>query len=138
MDGKELFRRLVDEAPNKGNLDVIDEVLHEDVVFYIAIAPEPVRGREAMKATIGGFREAFPDLSVRIDEISGEGDRVAALVTVSGTNTGELMGQPATGKKATWQVAHFLRIADGQIIEDKQATDRLGIFEQLGLAPAPA
>jgi predicted ester cyclase len=39
-----------------------------------------------------------PDLTIRIDDLVGEGDRVVWRITASGTHNGNFQGVPATGK----------------------------------------
>jgi len=135
---KAAFRRLVEEGPNRGNLDVVTEVLTEDVVFHPAGESDPVTGRDGVRALIQGARTAFPDLRADIDQLVGEGDRVIGVVTLRGTNTGDAMGQPATGRSATFTVVHMLRFVDGRIAEDRQVMDRLSLMEQLQPSPQPA
>ena len=44
---------------------------------------------------------------------------------------------PATGKRAEWAEAHFVKMTNGKITEHWGVQDRLGMLRQLGLAPAP-
>jgi hypothetical protein len=77
---------------------------------------------------------AFPDLHVEVHDVFGEGDRVAARLTVSGTHRGVLMGtiQP-TGKHAVWEGIDIFRIRDGHIMERWNSRDLLGLMRQLGV-----
>ena len=132
---KVVFRRFVEEGPNKANVDAVDDAWHEDTVVYPPMAPEPVRGREALKEMMKGNLAVWSNVRIEIDDLIAEGDQVVALVTFSATNTGEIMGQPATGKSVSFQVAHFLRFTGNRIVEDRQVTDSLALLTQLGLAP---
>lgn len=132
------FRRLVEEGPNRGNLDVVNEVLTEDVTFHFAGEPAPLTGRDTVRARIEAVRAAFPDLRAEIEQMVAEDNRVVAIVTLHGTNTGDFMGQPPTGRPVVFTVVHSLRFVDGRIAEDRQVTDRLSLMEQLGLLPQPA
>jgi len=49
----------------------------------------------------------FPDLRPTIDGIIATGDRVASRITRTGTNTGELFGQPTTGKSNCWDITSY-------------------------------
>ena len=64
-----------------------------------------------MKVIAGMFRNAMPDYSTRIIELLADGDYVLVYFSQTGTQTGELMGIPATGKKATWGEIGILRFA---------------------------
>jgi Predicted ester cyclase len=133
---KERFRRFLDEAPNRGNLAVVDELFDPNVAYYVVGSAEPMRGWDGVKGVVTGFRAAFPDLHVTIEEVIAEGDTVAARVTARGTNTGELMGMAPTGKRAEWAVNHYSHFRDGKMIEDRVNFDQLGFLKQLGMMPS--
>lgn len=137
-ESKAAWRRFVEEVPNKRNFNVIDELIDENAVFHMALAPEPVRGRESLKEAIKGSLAMWAEVRVEIGELVAEGDQAVALVTINGTMQGEFMGQSVDGKQLTMQVAHFLRFSGGRIVEDRQITDGLVVLAQLGLAPQPA
>jgi len=132
---KAAFQRFFEEAANKGDLAVIDELFDSNVVYHLP-GSEPVRGPEGVKGVVSAFRTAFPDLHVTIEQFIGEGETIAARVTPRGTNTGELMGMAPTGKQAQWSVVHVCRFSNGRIAEDRITFDQLGFLQQLGLAPA--
>lgn len=133
---KECFRRFLAEAANEGNLDVIDELCDPDVAYYLVGSAEPMRGFDGVKGVVSGFRAAFPDLHVTIEEVIAEGDTVAARVTARGTNTGELMGAAPSGKRAEWAVNHYSHFKNGRMVEDRVNFDQLGFLQQLGMMPA--
>jgi steroid delta-isomerase-like uncharacterized protein len=137
-DNKALARRLIDEAFNAGKLDVIDELLAEDYVGYDAALPEPQRGREAAKGAIAGYRAAFPDVHLTIEDQVADDDRVATRWSGRGTHQGDLMGMPATGKQATVTGITIDKIVNGRIAESWTNWDTLGMMQQLGAVPALA
>ncbi len=57
---KALTRRLLEEAFNAGNIDVVDELVTTDFVNHDAALPEPMIGPDAAKATIQGYRIGVP------------------------------------------------------------------------------
>ena len=65
---KALARRLLEEAFNAGNIDVVDELVTTDFVNHDAALPEAMIGPDAAKASIQGYRSAFPDLRITIEE----------------------------------------------------------------------
>ena len=44
---------------------------------------------------------------------------------------------PATGKHATWNEIHILRMADGHVVERWSVVQELGMLIQLGVIPSP-
>ena len=83
------------------------------------------------------YRTAFPDLRMTIEDMTAEGDRVVVRWTVRGTQTGEMMGMPATGKPTTVTGMFLNRLAAGKIVEGWGNFDALGMMQQLGLIPTP-
>jgi predicted ester cyclase len=132
-ENKERFRRFMDEGPNRGNLAIVEELFDPDVAFYVPGSVEPVRGVDGVKGIVAGFRAAFPDLHVTIDDMVAEGETVAARATARGINTGEMMGTAPSGKRAVWVASHHCRFARGKIIENRVIYDQLAFLQQLGM-----
>lgn len=80
-------------------------------------------------------RKAAPDLHFKINEIIAERDLVFVYVTISGTNTHEGMGFPATGKDFTIPAMTLFRFKVGKIVEEWSVWSKLSIMQQLGLLP---
>jgi len=137
-ENKALARRLVEEAFNAGRLDVTDELVASDFVGHDPSLPEEVRGPAGVKEVIAGYRAAFPDIHVTIEDQIADGDRVVTRWRATGTHKGELMGMPATGKQATVTGITIDLIADGRIAESWDNWDTLGLMQQLGAIPALA
>ena len=137
-ENKALSRRILEDAFNAGNLSAMDEILAETFVNYDAALPEPGIGIEAAKASVAGYREAFPDLKITIEEQIADGDRVVTRWIGRGTHQGDLMGIPATGKQATVTGITIDTIAGGRITESRTNWDTLGLLQQIGVVPALA
>ncbi len=91
-------------------------------------APNQVAG---YRMVIDQFRAGAPDLSVENVEIIANDDVVAVRSHVSGTNTGELFGQPATGKPFAFTAMDVHRVADGKITGTWHVENFAGMMEQL-------
>jgi predicted ester cyclase len=101
--------------------------------------PDAQNGPAGLEQAVGIYRGAFSDLRLRIDDIVSDGDLVCIRWTSSGTNDGELMGMPATGKHATSTGISIDKIEDGKIVESWLEWDNAGLMQQLGVgAPAEA
>jgi steroid delta-isomerase-like uncharacterized protein len=135
---KALSRRLLEEAFNAGNIDVIDELVTTDFVNHDAALPEPMIGPDAAKASINGYRTAFPDLRLTIEEQIADDQGVATRWSAKGTHEGDLMGMAPTGKQATVTGITIDRIVDGRIAESWTNWDTLGMLQQLGVVPVLA
>jgi steroid delta-isomerase-like uncharacterized protein len=135
---KEIARRIIEEVYNAGRYEVADELIAPDYVGYDAASPEPMRGPDGIKRQAEGYRTAFPDMRLTIEDEIAEGDRVVTRWTATGTQEAELFGIPATGKQATVTGITISRIVDGRIAENWISWDTLGLLQQLGAVPAMA
>jgi predicted ester cyclase len=124
-----LYRRFADGV-GTGHLDVIDEVLAADIQLpTIADLADPTPA--GLKQANEGFRVSFPDLHGTIEQVFAFGDWVAARLTWTGTNTGEFMGQPPTGKTMTITEIEIVRCQDGRIVDLRQVADLASLMAQL-------
>jgi steroid delta-isomerase-like uncharacterized protein len=129
---KELSRRFT-ELFSTGDEALADEVLSPDVVFHGTVGDGEVRGLDAMKAFVAGYREAFPDAHSTVEDQIAEGDKVVTRWRARGTHGGPLGPIPATGREFEMDGVTIERIADGRIAEVWVARDELGVLGQLGL-----
>jgi len=86
-----VYRRLIEEGFNQGNLAVVDELVAPDALEHqrgIGGGPEGVKG------TIKYLRGAFPDFKITIEEVISVGDKPgsasAAAAPTSGLSTATL------------------------------------------------
>ena len=82
--------------------------------------------------TYGSF-SIFPDLQFTIEDMVAEDDKVTTRFTEHGTQQGEMMGAPASGKRITVTGMSISRFENGKIVEVWGEFDRLGMVQQLGL-----
>jgi steroid delta-isomerase-like uncharacterized protein len=136
-ENKTIVRRVNDEVWSKGQLDVIDELIADDFVATVVGAPEQIRGPQGFREFVVMYRTAFPDLRITVDEQFAEGETVVTRWTATGTNEGELMGMPATGKQATTAGININRISGGKLVEGWGLFDQLGLLQQIGAVPTP-
>lgn len=120
--------------------DVFDDLCDPKWIDHDPAFPFPdLRGPDAAKAACDLYEKAFPDMEVLIeDAIAGEGDTVIIRWIFQGTQTGELPGIPATGKRFSVAGITIDRHANGKMIETWSAWDTLGMMQQLGLVGADA
>lgn len=134
---KALVRQMVEEIFNRGNTGLADNFLAPDFVEREELPPGIPRDREGVKQLTTIFRSAFPDLKVTIDDLVAEGDKVVIRATWSGTQRGEFMGVPPTGKSVSFGVIDIVRIAGDKFVEHWGQVDSMGMMQQLGAIPTP-
>jgi steroid delta-isomerase-like uncharacterized protein len=133
---KAVDHRIVEEALNRGDQAVIDELVAPDFVDH-ANPPGLPHGPEGFKVALTLFRSAFPDMHVTVEDHVAEGDRVARRMTIQGTHRGDLFGIPPTGKPMATTGIHLVRLAGGKLVEHWGINDDVGMLQQLGVVPGP-
>ena len=81
---------------------------------------------------IENFLKVFPDAKVTIEDIFESGDKVVYRWKGSGTQKGDFMGIPATGKTVTMEGMTIARVENDQIVETWRQFDLIGAMAQLG------
>jgi steroid delta-isomerase-like uncharacterized protein len=134
---KALIQRFVEEAFNKGNVDVADEVYASTFIAHDPTIPEGQGSPEQVKQFVNTYLSAFPDGHTTVEDLISDGEKVAYRWTFRGTHQGELMGIPPTGKQVTITGITINRLSGGKVEEQWNNFDQLGMLQQLGAAPAP-
>jgi len=121
------------EAVSERRLDDLPRFIAADVVDHNKIihgeADEPGAAFEGLRQQVA----AFDPLTVRVDELIGEGDRVVARVTQSGVHGGTHPRMPdPTGRSFENEAIWIFTLTEGKITEIRAVSDRLGLFLQLG------
>jgi steroid delta-isomerase-like uncharacterized protein len=133
---KELVRRLYEDGFNNGDLDLVDQLVAPDVVTHNPIILDAPTGPDSIRGGIEMIRRSFPDFHVDIVDLIAEGDRVAAFLRMSGTNTGDYRRGGATNRKGAMRAFFVWRIADGRLAESWGLADRFEFLQQLGIVPS--
>lgn len=120
------------DAVSRQDLDAAEQLVDENVVTYGMPVPP---GRVAFRGVGEMFKTAFPDGHVTIQQFVAEGDLVAVLWSFTGTNQGELMGIPPSGKQVQYTGMSIDRIRGGKIVEHWVSQDQLGMLQQMGVIP---
>lgn len=82
--------------------------------FPVSKVPVGARSRRSVEL----LRAAFPDIKNPLSLIVADvGDIAVSYGRVTGTNTGELWGLPATGGKIDYETIGILRFRDGHAVE---------------------
>lgn len=106
---------------NRGEVDEVFDYFAPDYVGHTTA------GDMADPSAIAGFvtalRTAFPDLRVEVKVLVTEGNRVTWLRTHYGTQQGDLMGIPASGRPIVWQEMVVTRYEGGLIAEEWSVSD---------------
>jgi steroid delta-isomerase-like uncharacterized protein len=130
---KEDTRKFYDEVFNRGNYDKINEYVDANMVEHEQLPPGTPPGREGFRQWLTNMRRSFPDMHIELQGSTVDGDRVWTYLRMTGTNKGEMMGMPATGKSVRVDGFDILRYSNGKIVEHWGVFDNLGLMTQLGV-----
>lgn len=132
LDNTALMDRWIDQALNRGDLDVVDELAHPNYVYRNP--SEELIGPEAVKALFASYRSAFPDFQVQVNDRVVSSDRMVQAFTITGTHQGEFLGIPPTQRKVRVHGIVMSRFSGGRILEEWEVIDQLALLQQLGVA----
>jgi steroid delta-isomerase-like uncharacterized protein len=136
-ENKALASRLYAGLAGQAGLSLADELVAEDFVDHNPPGPDIAPGREGLKQVFTEFNSAFPDMTLTVEDQVAEGDKVVSRLRFSGTQQGEYIGMPASGKSVSIGVIDIFRIEEGKIVERWGESDTLGMLVQLGAVPPP-
>ncbi len=123
QDNETTFRTLIDRGFNRGELDVVDEIVAPEFVEHqFSSRPHPP-GPAAVKAIIGDIRRMMPDAHLAIEDVAVAGDKVWARIVATGT---------AAGTPVRIDVIDVARFMDGKMIEHWGVPDRFAMLVQTG------
>jgi steroid delta-isomerase-like uncharacterized protein len=134
MDHVATMRDIYDSL-NAHDVDAFGDFLADDFVEH-EVSPGLEPTKEGVKTFFRMYMAAFPDLQMSVEDVIASGDKVVARVRATGTNTGEFMGMPATGKAADVHLIDIIRFGDDGLAREHWGVfDALGMMQQLGLVP---
>jgi predicted ester cyclase len=123
-----------------GCLDETAQVCHPDVEVML---PGGMRlhGPAEVSATLGAFRDGFPDIRHEILDAVEAGEKIAVELKVTGTHTGVFRTPqgdvPPTGRSVVWESVDVITLRDGLIVSWHTYFDQMAFLAQLGVLPEP-
>jgi predicted ester cyclase/heme-degrading monooxygenase HmoA len=127
---REVVRKIYEECLNKRNTDLLQELVSAD---YIGVSGET--GAKAFEVAVAGLFRTSPDIQWVIEELVGEGDKVCIKWKLKGTQTGEFLNFPATGKEFTNSGMAVYELKEGKVVKAEVLTDRLGFLQSIEVLP---
>jgi predicted ester cyclase len=116
-NNKAVVRRFNQEVIEQGNVDCFNALMDGNFINRSAPAGMDTGPQGMIWFFNEVLRPAIPDIRVTIHDQVAEGDMVTTRKTISGTQTGALLGAPATGRMISIGVIDMVRIKDGKYIE---------------------
>ena len=139
-NAKALMDRVL-EIWNKGNMALIAEVYAPEVITHTSSVPEDLIGHEGIKNWVESTRTSYPDLNMTFDEVFISGDKIVAIWTFTGTNTGPMSMPsavlPPTGKNIRVTGLSVDYLQNGKIVKEIVIMNVLDMMMQLGFTLNP-
>jgi predicted ester cyclase len=136
VDNKNVVRKLFNDFLSKGNLTVADQIIAPNHIHHDPATPDFGLGPEGQKKTISLYRNAFPDLRFKVNEMIVAGNFVTTRYTSTGTHKVEFNGIAPTNRTLSVEGIAINRLSRGKIVETWVVWDALGLMQQLGQVPA--
>ena len=133
-DNKQLVRRYLETAFAQKDLDGASEMISANYCLHDPLRPNFAGGRDAFKNAHKAYIKGVRDRSFTINDQIAEGDKVVTRWTVEGCQSRDLPGIPSKGQCFKVGGITISRLADGQIVEEWQDWDGMGLARQLGSA----
>jgi steroid delta-isomerase-like uncharacterized protein len=133
-ESAEIGRRWTEDALDKHNLDLLDEIVSPTVVHHAGAFVDEI-GRDALKSDLAALLAGFPDFRFTADLIVAEDDRAAVRWSGRGTQTAPFLGIAPTGRAVVFTGINYYRVACGLIVEGWSEADTLSLLQQLGVVP---
>jgi predicted SnoaL-like aldol condensation-catalyzing enzyme len=116
-NNKAVVRRFNQEVIEQGNIGSFNALI--DPNFINRSAPAGMdNGPQGMIWFFNEIlRPALPDITVTIHQQIAEAELVTTRKTISGTQTGSLLGVPSTNKVISIEVIDIVRVRDGKYLE---------------------
>ena len=90
-------------------------------------------GRASVQSVLEAVFEAFLDMRTRTDSLVIDGDHVAQVMSVEGSNMGGFLGLSASGKPFRLAAAFVYELRDRQIVRERRIYDFTGLLTQIGV-----
>lgn len=115
---KAVVTRFNKEFIEKGNVQAFEKLIAPDFVNRSAATLGISAGRDGIKDyVLNVLHKALTDITVEIYDQVAEGDTVVTRKAIIGTQVGEFMNMPASGKRITMYLIDMVNVKDGQYTE---------------------
>ena len=111
---KQTARRVFDDLWTRGRYELIDTMYEKNAVVHFGSRNESL---DEAVAEGKEWRAAFPDLVMKADRVTANGDIVEVAFSGHGTNRGKGRGLPGKGQAAKTEGTSKFRFINGKIAE---------------------
>jgi steroid delta-isomerase-like uncharacterized protein len=126
----ERFYRAIELA----DIALLRTAVTSDWQYLPSASGRPV-GAEQLALMLADLLHALPDMKITLLNVLIHDAMVGVRAKVTGTQSGPLMGIPATSKTVDFAIHTFHELRDDRIAKTWHLEDWLGLFRQIGELP---
>jgi steroid delta-isomerase-like uncharacterized protein len=138
MATPENIHQLFKAAFNAKDWPAYKALLHPEYTFMGGDGQLKTGGPELGLGIAQMYGNAFPDAKLELLTLTTAPNMACVEMRATGTQTGELMGVPASGKAVDLRVVNIVELKDGLIYREREYIDMLTMMTQIGAIPAVA
>ena len=131
---KAMIRREIEEIWDKGDMSIVSEIIASNYYYHSPLGID-IKGLDGYKQMFLDVRSTFPDFHMSIDSMIAEGDKIAAVFTMSGTFKGKFGMFEPTGNRFLIKSVYLYGFENGKVVGMEAFYDTLTYFQQLGIKP---
>jgi len=129
ISNKQVVRAFTEEVLGRGKDHLLPTLISADYVLHLSLGDH--YGADGTRIDIAAWREGFADLTLSLEDLLGEGDRVVRRFVLRGTHSGPFLGFAATGNGIEVSGIAIDRLHDGLIQESWMLIDLYGLVQRL-------
>ena len=117
---------------NTADDNLAAELIADDAPFFTPASPTPLYGGQGYLSLVRWLRKSFSTVQWTMQDIVANEDKVAVTWECTGTQDGDFMTIPATGKTFTTTFMNFYYFdQSGKITKDVAGVGMIGIIQAL-------
>jgi steroid delta-isomerase-like uncharacterized protein len=121
-------------AIERADISLLRTAVTSDWQYLPGASGQPV-GVEQLAPMLADLLHALPDMKITLLDVLIHDTMVGVRAKVTGTQSGPLMGIPATSKPVDFAIHSFHELRDDRIAKTWHLEDWLGLFRQIGELP---
>lgn len=130
MQNQNPVSQFITEVINHGDTHHFNQLIAAD--YHFQSGAIELHGRQALKDLLAAYRQAFPDITIHIDDQVQNDQRIVTRGRLTGTHCGEFNGLPATNREVCVDLVLISTIEHGAISKEFELLDELRLLRQLG------
>lgn len=130
------MRDFYDKVMNAHDPAMLDSFITADYIEH-QTDPQYPNTLDGLKARFKDLFVAYPDFHAQVNFVVSHADTIVAETTITGTNSGTMMGMPPTNKQIHVDDMDVVRIVNGKAVEHWGFVEEMKMMQQLGLMPPP-